>query len=458
MPWQRELFDVAYEYDPVSGLYRYDEVDATVPRQSGKTTVTLAKKVHRLTVVASREGPQRATYTAQTRTVARKKLERDFAEALRSSRSFVEIERSRPSKPVEWHLSLNNGQEHIQFGRASYLQIDAPSRTGGHGDTLDDGTIDEAFKHEDDTVEAGIRPSMATRRNAQLWVISTAGDERSRYLYQKVIAGRAAAESGAHGRVCYVEYSAPDEADPGDPRVWQACMPALGFTITGEFIRGEWERAQRKGADGIDTFRRAYLNQWPKVPVLDPLAGPSAFRPEQWKAAADPGAERGFDPVFGVAVAKDQSWAAVAVAWERPDGGRHVMLTQDVSGKLDYRPGTAWVPRRVEELRQRFGARVLCNAAARGLVADADLLTEAHQAEADNRLGRLLEGGLLGHGNQGALNTAVRGSQWRPRGASRVLEPKGEVDISPIQAASVAVHGVGDAGPSLYESRGFLSL
>jgi phage terminase large subunit-like protein len=82
--------------------------------------------------------------------------------------------------------------EHIQFGRGSFLQIDAPSRTGGHGDTLDDGTIDEAFAHEDDTVEAGMRPAMATRRNAQLWVISTAGDARSKYLWRKVLAGRAA--------------------------------------------------------------------------------------------------------------------------------------------------------------------------------------------------------------------------------------------------------------------------
>jgi phage terminase large subunit-like protein len=56
MPWQQDAADVAYEYDPVTGLFRYDEVDITVPRQSGKTTLTLAKKVHRLTVMAKQLG------------------------------------------------------------------------------------------------------------------------------------------------------------------------------------------------------------------------------------------------------------------------------------------------------------------------------------------------------------------------------------------------------------------
>lgn len=271
MPWQQEQADVAYEYDPDTGLFRYDEVDGTVPRQSGKTRFVLAKKAHRLVKLSREWGPQRATYTAQTRLAARKKLERDFAEALRSSKSFREVPhaRARPQRATEWRLSLNNGSEAIEFGHGNFLQIDAPSRTGGHGDTLDDGTIDEAFAHEDDTVEAAMRPAMATRRNAQLWVISTAGDGRSKYLWRKVLAGRAACEAGNHGRVAYFEYSAPDDADPGDPATWWACMPALGHTIPEAFIHAEWERAQRKGQEGIDTFRRAYLNQWPEIPVLD---------------------------------------------------------------------------------------------------------------------------------------------------------------------------------------------
>jgi hypothetical protein len=435
MPWQRDLWDVAYEYDPVTGLYRYDEVDALTPRQSGKTTAVLSKKLHRLVVVAKREGPQRATYTAQTRTVARKKLERDFAEILRESRAFVEVEHQRvqPKALTEWRLSLNNGQEHIRFGRSSYLQIDAPSRTGGHGDTLDDGTIDEAFKHEDDTVEAGMRPSMATRRNAQLWVISTAGDRRSRYLYQKVLAGRAAHLSGAHGRTCYVEYSAPDDADPGDPATWWACMPALGRTISEDFVRGEWERAQRKGPDGVRTFRRAYLNQWPEVPVLED-AGDGVFTSEQWSRLADPSA-RGSGPAFGVATAPDRSWSAVAVATSLPGGLVAVSLA-------DYRPTTSWVTSRAAELRSRWGGRFVVDTASRGLVDVADEPSEAEQRQAENNLSDRVVAGSLRHADEAALNVAVRGSAWRKSGASRRLEPKGSAEISPLRAVALALHGL----------------
>jgi hypothetical protein len=445
LPWQQELADVAYEFDPVSGELRYDEIDVTVPRQSGKTTLTLAKTVHRLVVIAKREGPQRSTYTAQTRTVARKKLERDFAELLRESRGFVEVEHARvqPKDPTEWRLSLNNGQEHIRFGRSNYLQIDAPSRTGGHGDTLDDGTIDEAFKHEDDTVEAGMRPSMATRRNAQLWVISTAGDARSRYLYQKVLAGRQAFEAGRHGRTCYAEYSAEDDADPGDPVTWRGCMPGMALLpsgrplVTEQFIAGEWERAQRKGPDGVRTFRRAYLNQWPEVPVLDPAQAPSALDAGRWKNAADARAERGA-PVFAVAAAPDRSWCAIGVAWRRPDRGVQVMVSAG-----DYRPGTAWVADRVEDLRRRWGARIVTDTTVKGLLLDSVTPPEHEQAAAENGLADLLDSGRLWHGNQGELNTAVRGSQWKTAGRTRRLEPKGDADISPLRAVALAAWHVG---------------
>ena len=110
---------------------------------------------------------------------------------------------------------------------------------------------------------------MATRLNAQLWVDSTAAHAKSFYWWRKILAGRAACESGHHGRVAFFEWCSDDDADPGDPATWWSCSPALGITITEAFLAGEWERAQRKGQEGIDTFRRAYLNQWPEVPLLE---------------------------------------------------------------------------------------------------------------------------------------------------------------------------------------------
>lgn len=352
MPWQQAAVDVAYEYDPDSGLFRYDEADITVPRQSGKTTITLAKKVHRLTVLSSLWGPQRSTYTAQSRLKARNKLERDFAELLRSSRSFREVAnaKARPSKGTEWRLSLNNGSEHLQFGRGSFLQIDAPSRTGGHGDTLDDGTIDEAFAQKDDTVEGGMRPSMATRRNAQLWVISTAGDGESKYLWRKILAGRKATATGEHGRTCYIEYSADEDADPADPKTWWGCMPALGITITEQFIESEWDRAARKGAEGIDTFRRAYLNQWPEIPVLDDDQGDRVFL-AAFRELGDPRSTIIGTPKLAVSMSRDQQQVTLAASGPREDGRLHVEV-------VEHGPAGDWFVPKVAEIAKRQKSRV----------------------------------------------------------------------------------------------------
>jgi phage terminase large subunit-like protein len=441
MPWQRDLANVAYEYDPVTGLYRYNEVDITVPRQSGKTTLVLAKKVFRCTAAARQLGPQRATYTAQKRLNARRKLERDFAELLRGSRSFREIQnaKARPQRATEWRLSLNNGSEAIQFGTGSFLQIDTPSRTGGHGDTLDDGTIDEAFAHVDDTVEAGMRPAMATRKNSQIWVISTAGDGQSAYLYRKVLAGRVAAESDDHGSVCVVEYSAPDDADPGDPAVWWANMPALGITITEEFIRGEWERAQRKGQEGVDMFRRAYLNQWPEVPALGEAETAGAFPADTWKALADPATERGSGVSFGLATAPDRAWAAIAVAWKRDDGNAHVMLA-------DYRPTTTWVKERAKDLTARWGGEVRVDTASRNLLDDAVALSRPEEAMAQSAMRDRVTARTVRHDDEPALNTAVRAAEWRNSGDTQVLERRGSADISPLVAAALALNGIDDGG------------
>jgi phage terminase large subunit-like protein len=455
MPWQQDLADVAYEYDPATGLLRYNEIDVTVPRQSGKTTLTLAKKVFRLTAMARQLGPQRSTYTAQKRLNARKKLERDFAELLRGSRSFREITnaKARPQRATEWRLSLNNGSEAIQFGTGSFLQIDTPSRTGGHGDTLDDGTIDEAFAHEDDTVEAGMRPAMATRKSAQLWVISTAGDARSKYLYRKVLAGRAASESGQHGKVCYAEYSAPEDADPGDPATWWGCMPALGRTINEDFIRGEWERAQRKGQEGIDMFLRAYLNLWPEIPVLGDEESGGALDMASWLSEDLIDTKPTLtSPIFGVATAPDQSWSAICAAWRRPDGATQILLGDD------YRRDSTWVADRIAELRARYGSRVLVDAASKGLVPDAIQTTVTDRAVADNALANAVKAGTLRHGNEAAMNVSVKAARWKNSGDTRVLDPKGNTDISPLRAAALAVHGLSVAPASVYESRELLTL
>jgi phage terminase large subunit-like protein len=314
MPWQRYVADVALEYDPVTGRLWYREVDLTVPRQSGKTTEILAVAVDR---ALSFGGRQNIVYTAQTRNDARLKWEEEHVAIL--ERSIF--------GPM-FRVKLANGQESIRWRNGSRHGITATTEKSGHGPTLDLGFVDEAFAQVDARTEQAMKPSMITRPEPQLWVASTAGTETSTYLRGKVKAGRRRVESGVPSRIAYFEWSAPDEADPGDPAVWRACMPALGHTITEDAIRAEYESMR---SELLAEFQRAYLNQWVDRSLAD-LVIPL----EWWAQCADPSSVITGPVVFAVDVAPDHAWASIGVAGWRPDGLPH--------GELEERHAdTGWV-------------------------------------------------------------------------------------------------------------------
>lgn len=339
MPWQQYVMDVTLEIDPETGLLFYSEYDLTVPRQSGKSTAVLAKSSHRCLATKFFGPRQQLAYTAQTRKDARKKFEEDF---------FPEIEASRHIKAqAHW----GNGNEHIRFPNRSRFGIESTTEKAGHGGTLDEAFIDEAFTQVDGRLEQAFGPAMITRKNTQTGVISTAGWlDASPYLEAKVKYGREALEEGRPTRIAYFEWSAPQDADPYDRQVWRDCMPALGFTITEEAIAAELEKAV-SSPEGLNGFRRAYLNQW--VPKF---ATSSLFPGSTWADCADPTSQVDGKPVFAVAVTPDRSVASLAACGRRSDGLLHGQI-------VEHGPVGTWFTDRVIEKVRKTGAELVLNPA-----------------------------------------------------------------------------------------------
>jgi hypothetical protein len=318
MPWQRQVADVAMELDPETGLLAYGEVDLSTPHQSGKTTLELAVLVHRCRTWAR----SRALYPAQSRIHAHKKWEAEHVATLKASEYAGEFDlrRQRGDEAIRWH----NGSLH---------GITAPGEKAGHSEVLDLAVVDEAWAHEDARLEQGLSPTMITRPQPQLWVVSTAGTHRSAYLRGKVERGR----RGPGSSVAYFEWSAPAGSDPGDPQTWWGCMPALGHTVTEARIRHEFERLH------LPDFCRAYLNWWPSEIPADWLIVTEA----DWRALADSDSVA-VDPVaFAADVTPERTHAAIAVAGLRPDGLGHAEV-------VDHRPGIGWVVGRLVELHERW--------------------------------------------------------------------------------------------------------
>jgi len=420
MPWQRHVLDVALEVDPDTGLLAYREVVLTVPRQSGKTLLLLCLMVHRALGFQSR---QRILYTAQTRNDARKKWEDEHVRVLEDS-PFASM----------FSVRYNNGNEAIRWQNGSMHALVAPTEKAGHGETLDLGAIDEAFAQVDSRLEQAMKPAMITRPQPQMWVVSTAGTDKSIYLRSKVDHGRARAGLGLADSVAYFEWSAPEDADPADPATWADCMPALGHTVQERAIRAEFESME------LPEFRRAFLNQWPDVFPVDAVIDSAT-----WKLLADP-RSTAVDPVaFAADMTPDRSSSSIAVGGRRADGLLHTEV-------VDNRRGTEWVVPRLLELigKWRPCAVVVDGAGPAGsLIAPLEAagveVLKPSARDAAQACGQLYDAAINGHLrhlDQPALNTALAGARRRELGDAWAWTRKNtSVDISPLVATTLALWG-----------------
>jgi hypothetical protein len=264
--------------------------------------------------------PQNVVYTAQSGHHARKKFRNDQLPIVESSRVQSAVER----------VYLASGMEAIVFKNGSRIEPLPSTASAMHGKTLDLVVIDEARFDKTSDREAGALPAMATRPDAQLFIISTAGDVESTFFRQKVEQGRAAVEEGKTTDVAFFEWSAPDDADLDDPATWWEMHPALGYLITEETIRHAQTTLSR------DQFAQEYGNRWSAA--SETLIDPKAWQKIQDRKAAPDG-----ELSFCLDVALDRSRASIAVA--------------DKAGRvevIDSREGVAWVGQRCQQLSRRY--------------------------------------------------------------------------------------------------------
>jgi phage terminase large subunit-like protein len=423
MPWQDDTNSVATELTP-AGRFAYRQVVIEVMRQQGKTVDLLPMMVAR----ALRRPGTQISYTAQTRLDARHRLLDTW---------WPMIERSKLRQFIE--VRKGSGSEAYLFSNGSMLGLVSGTQTSGHGDSLDLGVIDEAWAQRDDHIEQAMRPAMMTR-DAQLWIVSAAGDEKSEYFRGKVEDGRVRAQMGVTENGCFISYSAADDEDPADPATWWRRMPALGRTVTEETVAADFELMD------LPEFRRAYLCQWPEVAK----PGWLVISEGAWDACASPGSPHPAGPVAIVAdIAPEGGSASIAVAGALPDGR---VVAEIPEG--DHRDGTAWVVPRLLELKRKYRpcAIVIDKRSWTG-----SLIDEAENAGLEivkptsEEVGQAF--GLfyvavsdrafvhLGAALQPALRDAVKGAARRDigDGLQAWTRKNSAVDISPLCAVTLAV-------------------
>jgi hypothetical protein len=418
MPWQRYVADVALEVDPTTGLLVYRTIILTVPRQSGKTTLMLAAMVHRALGFSYRN---QITYWAQTRMAARKKWEDEHL--------FI-LDRS-PLKPL-YTVRKTNGQEAIKWANGSLHGIEANTDSAGHGPTLDLGMLDEAFRQIDNRVEQAAKPSMITRPEPQFWIVSTAGNADSTFLWSKVELGRSVIDMGRDSTIACFEWSAADDLDPLDPDTWWSCMPALGHTVTVDNVQADADSMP------LGEFERAYLNRWSAL-RRDPVIPTADWTGDATKGEGcyDPNSKLSGRPSFAYDVNPDRSWGAIAAS----DGRHHEVI--------DHRPGTGWIAGRLAELKDRHKPKaVATEVAAPGGSLIPEIrergvdITEMSGRDAAAALGQFYDAAIdhsMRHIGQPELDQALTGAAIRRHGDARRWDrTDSSVDICPLVATTNA--------------------
>jgi hypothetical protein len=282
---------------------------------------------------------------------------------------------------------------------------------------------------------------MTTRHDAQTLMVSTAGDERSTFLYAKQQAGRAAVNGGELSDIAYFEWSADPDDDPEDPATWRSCMPALGFTVTENKIRQNFKQMAANDPDWSER-KRAFLN----IPKRG--GGGRVFPADVWASNQDveavPDGSSSLAVEFNVAL----SHAAIVAA----DGQGRVEL---VTGAPVHRSQVVDV---VKQVAGRWQREVAVNVSGPSAFI-ADELTDAEvevvqlNAEAWRKAcgwaySHIADGQLKIRPNQ-FFDAAVAGVLKRPIGDSWVWDRRdADTDITPLVALTLAAYHAANATPS----------
>lgn len=440
--WQTHLSDVSLELvdrkDPGPGqsIQRLNAqyVGALVGRQSGKTAWSVSRIVAQCLLpdykdVAEALGldyikPQNCAYTAQSRTnaVARWLEHIEFMQNSREVASRIE------------RVSYATGREMVRFCNGSIYRPITPNRTGARGLTLDLAIVDEALAHPFWLLPV-LRPTMAQRDTAdrtigaQFVVISNAGDDDSEMLNRLQELGIESLNDPNSKRV-WMEWSIGEDDEAYDESVWLRTMPTLeqpnGISL--EFVRMEAETLRE------DQFSREYLCRR-SVSTANQII-PTELWQEMYRTDV-------IVPMhnvsLGLDVRADRLGASIVAC-----GPVDFYLPIEV---VECKQGLTWILERVVELANRWSSPVAIDAGgpAANLIPALDaagvalevLQTKQVTAAAASFYDACMAKRIC-HLNDHRLNDAITGASRRAVGDRWLFDRRGQNDISPLVAASLA--------------------
>ncbi|MEU4590010.1 hypothetical protein [Micromonospora aurantiaca (nom. illeg.)] len=330
-------------------------------------------------------------------------------------------------------ITASDGEQFVELMTGARLEFRTRGNTGGRGLTGDRLILDEALELTGEQM-AALLPILLAIPNAQVWATSTVPKFADHYL----CGVRSRARAG-EARRAYFEWGADKGSRLDDPAQLAAANPALGIRISLERL------ADLRTELGDELFARECMGIWPENDADEWRVIPKAA----WLGQRDPSATMTGRPAYGVFVPPDRSYAAIAAAGQRAEGGWLVEVTGNPEHGLDFRPGTRWIVGRLKELERHQPCAVVIDDKAVADAAEQAGLIVHRPSVGDVVTGcQLLYDGVAGdtrdtwHLGQQELTDAVAGADTRPVGNSWAWNRANPTaDICTLGAGSLALLG-----------------
>lgn len=341
-------------------------------------------------------------------------------------------------KPRVHHIRRANGQQEIRFTNGSAILFGA--REHGFGRGLHGADVEVFDEAQILTVKAldNLVPVMNTADDPLVVFLGNPpkpGDPSEVFQdkRQNALAGMSV---GA-----YIELSAQPGCDLDDHEQWARANPSYPKRTSEQSIM----RMRQTLAE--DSFRREALGVWDEESV------DSAISPEEWARGTVTDPDMSGRVSYGVDMPPDRSSLSIGVAI-RHDGDQSALVNMQEYADVRMR-GTAWAVDYLAERWKKASAIVIdAMSPAMSLVSDLEkrhvkvMVTNTRDlAAATGRMLDMIHQGDLQHlpaDQQPQLTAAALGATLRaigPNGAMAWNKKGADIDISPLQAVTLALHG-----------------
>ena len=268
-PWQEFILGCAFGWTIVEDdthRRRFQTVYEEIPKKNGKSTKCAFVGLYGL--IADGE-PGAEIYAAAT---ARPQARLVFDEAVKMVKSSPDLIRA--VVPLVGNLS-----HPASFSKFQPISADANT---GDGINPHMAIVDEIHRLKKMDLVTVLRQGMGARRNPQMWIITTSGDDRPGTPYDEEHNYAVKVVTGALEDDSYFAYIAcPDPDDPWDHEdTWIKANPNYGVSVK-KFDMQARAKGARNSAQALADFKRFRLN----VRSSDAAA---AIKIENWRKGDTP--------------------------------------------------------------------------------------------------------------------------------------------------------------------------